>query len=158
MTGIAKILLASVLLAASAACKTESSAETQVVALQTAPLTIKSGTTAHQFTVEIARSSEEQMRGLMFRQQLDPDKGMIFPMIPPRVASFWMKDTLIPLDMIFVRADGTIARIESETAPGSLQPISSGEPVIAVLEIAGGRAAQLGIAEEDIVTWTDSAR
>ena len=74
-------------------------------------------------------------------------------MDPPRPASFWMKNTVIPLDMIFVRPDGTIARIAADTVPYSLDPVDSGEPVSAVLEIAGGRAAELGIAEGDKVSW-----
>jgi uncharacterized membrane protein (UPF0127 family) len=78
---------------------------------------------------------------------------MIFPMEPPRSASFWMKNTVIPLDMIFIRPDGSIARIAAETVPYALDPVDSGEPVGAVLEIAGGRAAALGIAEDDVVTW-----
>lgn len=117
------------------------------------PLTIRSAKAEHRFTVEVARTPEEQSRGLMFREKLGPAQGMIFPMKPSRVASFWMKNTVIPLDMIFVRADGSIARIEAETVPYSLEPVDSGEPVAAVLEIAGGRAAQLGIAENDKVEW-----
>ena len=89
----------------------------------------------------------------MFRDRLAGDAGMIFPMNPPRVASFWMRNTLIPLDMIFIRADGTIARIAARTEPYSLEPISSGEPVAAVLEIKGGRSAELGIADDDRVDW-----
>jgi uncharacterized membrane protein (UPF0127 family) len=64
-----------------------------------------------------------------------------------------MKNTLIPLDIIFVRADGSIARIAAETVPYSLAPVDSGEPVAAVLEIAGGRARELGISEDDKVDW-----
>lgn len=119
------------------------------------PLTISTSMTTLKFRVEVARSASEQERGLMFRESLPADGGMIFPMKPPRPASFWMKNTVIPLDMIFIRADGTIARIAAETIPYSLEPVSSGEPVAAVLEIAGGRAAQLGISEEDKVSWTD---
>ncbi len=89
----------------------------------------------------------------MFRKRIAPDGGMIFPMDPPRVASFWMRNTLVPLDMIFIRADGSIARIAAQTVPYSLDPVDSGEPVAAVLEIAGGRAAQLGIAADDKVAW-----
>jgi uncharacterized protein len=117
------------------------------------PLTIKTAKAAHTFRVEVASTPEEQARGLMFRERLAPDAGMIFPMAPPRFASFWMKNTVIPLDMIFIRADGTIATIAAETTPYSLDPVSSGEPVAAVLEIAGGRAAELGIAEDDRVEW-----
>ena len=79
---------------------------------------------------------------------------MIFPFDAPQYASFWMKNTLIPLDMIFVRADGTIANIEANTVPLSLQPVYSNEPVMAVLEIAGGRTLELGIKAGDKVKWS----
>jgi uncharacterized membrane protein (UPF0127 family) len=105
----------------------------------------------HSFTVEVAATEAQQARGLMFRSSLAPDAGMIFPMRPPRMASFWMKNTFISLDIIFVRANGSIARIAANTQPFSLDPIESGEPVAAVLEIAGGRAAALGIREGDRV-------
>jgi len=118
-------------------------------------LTIRTASKSHVFRIEVARTEVEQARGLMFRSRLAPNEGMFFPMHPPRMASFWMKNTVIPLDMIFVRADGTIARIAAKTVPYSLAPVSSGEPVAAVLEIAGGRAAELGIAEDDKVVWTD---
>lgn len=119
----------------------------------TVPLSISSSGKVHRFSVEVARTEAEQERGLMFRDKLAPNGGMIFPMEPPRVASFWMKNTVIPLDMIFIRADGTIARIAAETIPYSLAPVTSGEPVAAVLEIAGGRAGELGISEDDKVEW-----
>lgn len=89
----------------------------------------------------------------MNRQSLAPDRGMIFPFDEQRVASFWMKNTLIPLDMVFVRSDGSIANIEANTVPLSLEPVYSAEPVAAVLEIAGGRAAELGIKPGDKVKW-----
>ena len=105
------------------------------------------------FTVEVARTVEQQAQGMMNRQSLAPDRGMIFPYDPPVAASFWMKNTLIPLDMIFVRADGTIARIEANAAPLSLDPVAAGEPVGAVLELAGGRSAELGITPGARVEW-----
>jgi hypothetical protein len=71
----------------------------------------------------------------------------------PRAASFWMKNTPTPLDIVFIRADGTIARIAENTIPFSETQVPSGEPVAAVLELVGGRAAELGIAEGDRVTW-----
>lgn len=107
----------------------------------------------HSFRVEVARTVAEQAQGLMFRESLAPDAGMIFPFDPPRPASFWMKNTLIPLDIIFIRADGTIARIAANTIPHSLAPVESGEDVAAVLELAGGRAAALGINAGDRVSW-----
>lgn len=89
----------------------------------------------------------------MFRQSLAPDRGMIFPTGTAHVATFWMKDTLIPLDLVFIRANGTIANIAANAVPMDLSIISSEGPVTAVLEIAGGRAAQLGIRPGDRVRW-----
>ena len=106
----------------------------------------------HRFTVEVARTLPEQQVGLMNRQVLAPDRGMIFPYSPPEPVAFWMKNTLIPLDMIFVRANGTIARIVT-AVPLSLEPVPAGEPVGAVLEIGGGRAKALGIKAGDRVRW-----
>ena len=122
--------------------------------LDQVPLTVTttSGKT-HRFIVEVARTVDEQAQGLMNRQTLAPDRGMIFPYDVPTPASFWMKNTLIPLDMIFVRSDGTVARIEANTAPLSLDPVPAGEPVIAVLELAGGRSAELGITAGAKVAW-----
>ena len=117
------------------------------------PLEIRSATGTHHFTVEVARTPDQQSQGLMFRSALAADMGMIFPFPNPRMASFWMRNTLIPLDMIFIRVDGTIARIAANTVPHSEDSVSSGEPVAAVLEIKGGRAAELGISEGDLVAW-----
>jgi uncharacterized membrane protein (UPF0127 family) len=118
------------------------------------PLTVRTASGAvHKFTVEVARSPEEQNTGLMNRANLAPDRGMIFPHEPPRMASFWMKNTLIPLDIIFVRTDGTIVNIAENTVPLSLDPVPSLEPVGAVLELAGGRTAELGIKAGDKVEW-----
>ena len=120
------------------------------------PLTINSDGRTHRFTVEVAQTAEEQRVGLMNRQQLAPDRGMIFPFEAERVASFWMKNTLIPLDMIFIRADGSITNIEANTVPMSEEPVLSFEPVTAVLEIPGGRSAELGIKPGDRVEWSGS--
>ena len=117
------------------------------------PLTIASGGKTHRFTVEAARTPEEQATGLMNRSSLAPDRGMIFPFEAPRQASFWMKNTLIPLDIIFIRADGSIANIAANTVPLSLDPVYSEGPVAAVLELAGGRSAELGIKPGDTVKW-----
>lgn len=137
----------------STACKsTAASGETQRLT-RIAPVKIKiaSGKTVS-LRVEIAVTPEEQARGLMFRESLADDGGMLFPYDPPQAVSFWMKNTVIPLDIIFIRKGGAIARIAAETEPYSLEKVSSGEPIAAVLEIAGGRVAALGIAENDVVT------
>ena len=119
------------------------------------PLTVTTAAgKTHRFIVEVARTPEEQARGLMDRQSLAPDRGMVFPYQPPQPVAFWMKNTLIPLDMIFIAPGGRILRIEPNTVPHSLEPVGSGEPVEAVLELAGGRSAELGIAAGDKVEWS----
>ena len=120
--------------------------------LERVPLTIRSGGVEHRFSVDVAATFDQQEKGLMFRRSLEPDEGMIFPYDPPQPAAFWMKNTLIPLDIIFIRADGRIARI-AHGQPLSLEPLPSGEPIAGVLEIRGGRAAELGIKDGDLVSW-----
>ena len=120
--------------------------------LREMPLTITSASGVHHFTVDIAATPQQQETGLMFVKHLAPDRGMIFPYDPPQPVAFWMHNTLIPLDMVFIRADGTIARIATAKALDDT-PVPSGEPIAAVLEIAGGRAAQLGIVPGDKVEW-----
>jgi uncharacterized membrane protein (UPF0127 family) len=118
------------------------------------PLTVTSAEgQVHRFVVEVARTPEEQARGLMERQSLAPDRGMLFPYQTPQAVAFWMKNTLIPLDMVFIAPGGRILRIEANTVPLSLEPVGSGEAVEAVLELAGGRSAELGIAAGDRVEW-----
>ncbi len=116
------------------------------------PLTIHSKTGVHHFTVDIAATPDQQERGLMFRKSLAPEKGMVFPYDPPQEVAFWMKNTLIPLDIVYIRADGTIARIVN-AQPMDITPLPSGEPVALVLELAGGRTAQLAIRQGDKVSW-----
>jgi uncharacterized protein len=116
------------------------------------PLTIRSANGVHRFTVEVARTPRQQEIGMMYRRSVAPDRGMIFSYDPPQNVAFWMQNTLIPLDMIFIRADGRIARIAT-AKPLDLTSVPSGEAVAAVLEIRGGRAAQLGIRPGDRVQW-----
>jgi hypothetical protein len=97
------------------------------------------------FQAELAADPASQEKGLMFRKSLAPDAGMLFDFHTADFQTFWMKNTVIPLDMIFIRADGTISSIAPNATPYSETPIPSYEPVRAVLEINGGRAAQLGI-------------
>ncbi|MDR3450351.1 MAG: DUF192 domain-containing protein [Alphaproteobacteria bacterium] len=107
------------------------------------------------YNVEIAATMAEQTYGLMKRPSLPALTGMIFPYNPPRVVAFWMKDTLIPLDMLFVGADGKITRIAVNARPGDLTPVPSGGPVAAVIEIKGGEAAREGIVAGDSVNLPD---
>lgn len=97
------------------------------------------------FKVEIASTPEEQARGLMFRRKVADGTGMLFLFDPPQPVSFWMKNTLVPLDMLFVRADGTVAQIATRAKPLDETPIPCPEAIRAVLEIGGGQAAALGL-------------
>ena len=117
------------------------------------PLTIETagGGEPRKFQVEMATTDQEKSVGLMFRTSLADDAGMLFPYGPPQEITMWMRNTYIPLDMVFIHADGTIARIEANTEPLSEAIISSGSAVSAVLEIAGGAASRLGIKPGDIV-------
>lgn len=151
------LLAVGVGLALLAGCNAQPGSAVAAAAAETparVPLTVETATGPRKFSVEVARTEQEQARGLMFRTALPDDGGMIFPLSPARPAAFWMKNTPLPLDIIFIRADGTIARIAAQTTPYSLDLVESGEPVAAVLEIAGGRAAEQGIAEGDRVNWT----
>ncbi len=107
----------------------------------------------HNFRVEMAKTGEEQAQGLMFRTALGDGEGMLFPLVPPREASFWMKNTVIPLDIIYISPNRTVGRIAANTTPYSLSPISSMGMAAAVLELRGGRAAELGIRTGDAVKW-----
>ncbi len=107
----------------------------------------------NEFKIEIASTPEAQARGLMSRESLAPNAGMLFPINPARKISVWMKDTPISLDILFIRKDGTIAKVASDAVPYSQQLIDSEVPVAAILEISGGRAAQLGIKEGGRVSW-----
>jgi len=97
------------------------------------------------FLVELAVTPRQQSFGLMYQRALRPDEGMLFLKDPPRKASFWMKNTLIPLDMLFVGGDGTILEIAERVPPRSLETVESDGPVRAVLELNGGMSEQLGI-------------
>lgn len=119
--------------------------------LDVTPLSVKSGDDTHAFTVEIADTPEAIQQGLMFRETLAPDAGMLFDFGVTRQASMWMKNTLIPLDMLFIREDGHVVAIARNAQPKSLRSIAPGAPVRAVLEIPGGRALELGIEPGDTV-------
>jgi uncharacterized membrane protein (UPF0127 family) len=92
----------------------------------------------HVFNVEVALTVQQQDTGLMFRKAVAADAGMLFPWDQPQVSEMWMKNTIIPLDMVFIGADGTIKAIAENTVPYSLNPISSGVPVLATLELQAG--------------------
>jgi uncharacterized membrane protein (UPF0127 family) len=103
------------------------------------------------FRVWLADTAARREQGLMFVRQLPANSGMLF-LFPTTVnTAFWMKNTFIPLDLLFIRSDGSIARIAERAHPHDLTPIPSGEPILAVLELAGGTAALLGLRAGDQV-------
>jgi len=124
-----------------------------VSGLTVIPLTVTHNGKSQAFRVEVAQSSAEQAKGLMFRTAMGADEGMIFPMEPPRDASFWMKNTVLPLDIVFIGTDRRILNIAANAVPYSEDPLTSAGLTSAVLELNGGRAAALGIKPGDKVDW-----
>jgi uncharacterized membrane protein (UPF0127 family) len=124
-------------------------------AAQSAPLheelVVVTAAGEHHFQVEIADEPRERARGLMFRREMAADEGMLFDFEEEQPASFWMRNTYIPLDMLFIRADGIIESIGERTTPLSEKSVTSRGPVRYVLEINGGLSDQLGIEAGDSV-------
>ena len=121
------------------------------VTFERTSLAIESGSGTLSFEVELAIAPEQRRQGLMFREHLDADQGMLFDFGRTGPVTMWMRNTFIPLDMLFIEADGRIARIVADTEPLSDAVIGSGGPVRAVLELAAGTSAELGIAVGDHV-------
>ena len=117
----------------------------------TEPLTIASRNGRHAFAVEVMRTDADRSRGLMYRRAMAPDHGMLFDFQAAAPVAMWMKNTYLPLDMLFIRQDGSIARIAQNTEPLSTKVIPSGEPVLSVLELNAGATARLGIHAGDRV-------
>jgi len=115
------------------------------------PLTIVSEDATHSFEIERAITLDQQARGMMFRETMDPDSGMLFEFDEPKIATIWMKNTPLPLDIIFVRPNGKILKIEHMAQPYKLRSASSEAIVAAVLELQGGRSKELGIMPGDLV-------
>ncbi|HET7803693.1 MAG TPA: DUF192 domain-containing protein [Pseudolabrys sp.] len=121
----------------------------RAAAEQTVEIASKTG--VHVFSVEVADNDADRAKGLMFRRELPEGRGMLFDFHRDQEVSFWMQNTYIPLDMIFIRGDGRILRIEENTEPLSTRMIPSRGPVRAVLEVIGGTSRKLGIAPGDRV-------
>jgi uncharacterized protein len=117
----------------------------------TSELTIVSATGTHRFKIEVAETPAQMTQGLMFRTSLAPDAGMLFDYKEPTTATMWMRNTLIPLDMLFVDIRGRIVNVHERAVPQSLDIITAAAPVRAVIELNGGTAARLGIAPGDRV-------
>ncbi|MEW6487492.1 MAG: DUF192 domain-containing protein [Thermodesulfobacteriota bacterium] len=144
----AALLLAGVLLMTGARA---ASAQGALPAFPRAEVEVRAAGGNYRFAVEVAATPLHRERGFMFRTELAPDAGMLFVHEAEREVAMWMKNTLIPLDMLFLAADGTIVRIEESTEPLSLRTISSGAPVKGVLELPGGTSRRLGIVPGDRV-------
>lgn len=120
-------------------------------ALSETPLVISSGGRDHGFIVELADEDGERAIGLMHRAHMDADRGMLFDFHTPRRVAFWMRNTFIPLDMIFVRSDGEIVHIIENVTPHSEDTVGPDRPVRAVLELNAGRVKALGLRIGDVV-------
>jgi uncharacterized protein len=145
-------------LMAAAACQAEIS-ESNLMDLDSFPkakLDIHSGKDTQHFDIWVAETPEQQQQGLMFVRDLPAARGMLFVANEPRVFSMWMKNTYIPLDMVFIAADGKISSIAENTTPHSLAIVSSKVPVGAILELKGGEAARRALHAGDKVSWTRS--
>src|SRR5262245_54410346 len=132
-------------------CTASADGEGQPQALPQSSLVIDTANGPAAFTVELAQTAREHQVGLMYRKEIAPDAGMLFDFHNNAQRFFWMKNTLIPLDMLFIDTTGHVATIAANAVPMSETVIPSRVPVRAVLEIAGGRAAQLGIAPGNVV-------
>jgi len=126
-----------------------SAAQNPNVRFETMPLAIESGGKTHRFTVEFADNDERRTVGLMFRRQMAPDAGMLFDFKRDAPVSMWMRNTYIPLDMLFADAAGIVRKIHQRAVPLSEAIISSDAAIRAVLELNGGTAARLGLKEGD---------
>jgi len=125
------------------------SASARAASVQPLEIVTKNGVQV--FSVEMATTEQEKETGLMYRKELPDGKGMLFDFSPEQQVSMWMKNTYIPLDMIFIRADGRILRIAENTEPLSTRIIPSGGPAKGVLEVIAGTAKKYGIAPGDRV-------
>jgi len=135
-----------------ASAKTRAPMVHPVSGLPVIDLTVQGKGVRHAFRVEVAATQEQQAKGLMFRTEMGADEGMLFPEETPRQPAFWMKNTVIPLDIIFIGTDGRILNI-ADAKPYDLTPLPAAGLASGVLELNAGRSTQLGIKPGDKVTW-----
>ncbi len=134
------------------------SAQQGLQTFERASLEIETKSGKHRFAIELALTSEQQAQGLMYRQRLAPDAGMLFLYNAEQPIAMWMANTFVPLDMLFIGGDGRIRHIAERTVPHSTAVIGSGGPALAVLEVNGGTASRLGIGVGDRVLYPAFAR
>ena len=163
MTSVTALLRRSVLLfltlLVAAVCQAQEIDEAHLLDLDSFPkaqLDIRSGKDTHHFDIWLAETPRQQQQGLMFVRDLPAARGMLFVAKEPRVFDMWMRNTYIPLDMVFIAADGRISTIAENTTPHSLAIVSSKVPVSAILELKGGEAARRALHAGDKVSWTRS--
>ncbi len=131
----------------------EQAADTHPVSgLQIIPVTLNTSDGTHVVQAEVANTPEAQSRGLMFRDEMGPDEGMIFTYDAPQPQSFWMRNTFIPLDLIFIDENNQVINI-AQGEPYNEEPVTSDGEAIAVLELNAGRAEELGLEPGDTVEW-----
>lgn len=123
------------------------------LATESVPLTIEAGGSTYRFSAEIADDAQERSQGLMFREHLDENAGMLFLYPDERPRTFWMKNTPLPLDIIFISSEGIVVHVAAEATPYDLTAINSEKPAQSALEIRGGLAAQLGIGPGAKISW-----
>lgn len=128
-----------------------STAQAELATFAKSKLVVETDTGKYPFNVELALTQPQMAQGLMYRQSLAPDAGMLFDYGAPQPVAFWMKNTLIPLDMIFIGADGKVVDFHERAVPLSLDAIESKVPARAVLEVNGGTVARLGLKIGDTV-------
>jgi len=145
------LLAAPLILPAAVASAPAACAQGNDIVFPRSSLAIVTGGREIKFDVEMATNESQRERGLMYRKQLGPYEGMLFDFQDERPVSFWMKNTLIPLDMVFIAADGTVRHVHANAVPMSTETIPSEHPVRGVLEINGGSARLLGIKPGDKV-------
>lgn len=145
------VLMMAVILFAVPGCRAEEKVDAEPAPVIEKLVVEKADGTKHEFTVEMATTPEARTIGLMFRKSMDANAGMLFVFEKAEQRAFWMKNTLIPLDMVFIQADGKIDSIHANAVPHDETPAPSKGPALGVLEINGGRAAELGIKPGDII-------
>lgn len=121
--------------------------------LQTTEVEIKTASGTHAFSAWIAADDPSRERGLMYVRELPPNQGMLFLFDEPQYAAFWMKNTYLSLDLVFIAADGRVVNVAHDATPHALAPIPSRGPVTAVLELVAGSARRIGLVAGDRVTW-----
>ncbi|MDB2437529.1 DUF192 domain-containing protein [Hellea sp.] len=146
-----RFILSALLIAMTTPAFAQTSKDDVVDFGEPAPLSVVSKDATHNFMIDRAITLDQQARGMMFRESMDPDSGMLFEFEEPKIATIWMKNTPLPLDILFVRSNGKILKIEHMAQPYKLRSASSEAIVAAVLELQGGRAKELGIMPGDIV-------